>query len=399
MNADDLEPIEWNTDELRRHGFALIDASSVRKLLEPQSRGSSKKTSRGSKRILLADTGERLAKTPDDTDRAILDTLAQFVAYNHLCVERLALESLGPLRDDLDDATKKLLKSLKVTLIPEDRLKAAFDRAVVGVEGFLSASRTKVTDWPEVYNNADKDFFAFVAKECSHAVDVTLANSTESSALRALMYAELQRDAMVPVILGRKRLALLEWHADTVCDLVSDRIAAEAKKTLKDSISVEVPSLQNLILNTAIERGCSWTEAAIEIKDSRNAQDFRQWLYPLQKNLIDGTVGRDPESRRDFEQGIAKLRTVMESWARLGPGEGTKYRTRQIPLKAKVLALPLVIALTLALGGKVDPALAMLVTGIQVGPEVDWKLTIKDPLLGIRRHLEFVESWSNWKAV
>jgi hypothetical protein len=182
---------------------------------------------------------------------------------------------------------------------------------------------------------------------------------------RAHFYLELARALDVPLVIDPVRAMYLKQVVDRAERALGNLVAEKAVEqfataqvdltnTALVSFDIEIPPVPEYVLSVAQARRISLRQATTEVRNSQNAQRFRNWCANVVSLAYDGGL-RAKQQYRKVQQDFS---TVRELWKE-DVGEGVRHQTRSI----KLSDIPLV--------GKLLAATGMA------------EVTIKDPVLTV----------------
>jgi hypothetical protein len=395
--------------DLRPGVHALTDASSISEI----ERTASTLTTRldpASARTVLNDV-DGFALGPS------LSLLERWIVVDHVVADLIAVDSL-------DTSSDSLVRSFRYEPSEYDLLYGGAQLPSHREEAFLSHVRTGISakgrsgqdNWPLLGNMAERLSLSLtlipaeVFKKCSDVLGRTsqaiqtahpdvswrsfgfglekrygevlvefygkasfLARSNVGVE-RTLVYYETAAAAGVPLILHPHRYEEAKAIDLACCDAYASvrellRTAFEDPirsqlESLGQTHTVTVPPLVTQLIQIAGTQQVSIVDAAIEIKDSKNARSFRKWLSDLQQCLAARTIGGGVEALRILDE----LRRVASLWvAHLDVTVGVTHKKREFRLSW----IPRVGALLDLLD----------------------KPTLRDPILNQKGYLNFLSSW------
>lgn len=263
--------------------------------------------------------------------------------------------------------------SLSFTLIPPAVFKRCvelLDRTSIAIK----AAHPEVP-WSEYGFGVEKGYGEFLTEFYDGAASLARSNLGVE---RTLFYYETAAAAGVPLVLHSARYEEAEAIAVACCDAyksVKEVLRTAFEDPLRSQLdslgqthSVALPPLVSKLVEVAGREGISIIEAAVQMKDSKDAREFRRWLAEIQMHLAQGTTGGKVEALRM----LGELRRVASSWITyLDTTVGVTHKRRELQLSW----VP-------RIGG---------LLGLLEKP------TIKDPILNRKGYLTFVSSWFNSK--
>jgi|GEM_PF-3974320 len=280
----------------------------------------------------------------DSSNLTLLNALAQFVAYDHLCVDRRALSSLGLTHlNSLDDDSRSVFsRALKTTDFPVEVVLDLYRGIVQDGEPYWQAFgiKDKNDEW---FIGEDKTYFDLIADEAtrtSRSWPGQFDVSDQHSGMRAYLYAEMAAQARVPAVLHPARIQILE---SVGCQLRADAVQIVEHKMQQDfvlnansqledllqNVRFEMPSVGAYIIAVAKENRISLLEAAVMIHDSKEAQAFRKWLWTLHEAAMSGPATLINSSA------LKELETACRNWATsFDPNVGVYYQIRKVDFSA-----------------------------------------------------------------
>ena len=92
------------------------------------------------------------------------------------------------------------------------------------------------------------------------------------------------------------------------------------------SLDLSIPPVAELVVNYAKQRRCSLHTATLEVRESKNAVEFREWCAKLASLKGRSSFGEQQEM-------VGKLKDICETWKR-SVREEVKYKTRKLAIEA-----------------------------------------------------------------
>jgi len=146
---------------------------------------------------------------------------------------------------------------------------------------------------PREYEH-DEEILSFIEKGIEGDMPLCCTNSLMSLG-RAHYYLELSRELGVPLSADPIRSKYFEILLESIKDPISkgtpeviiayfeNTVFDEVKKQLKNIISLDfsIPAVTELAVNYAKIKKCSLKNAVVEIRNSKNAINFREWCSRL----------------------------------------------------------------------------------------------------------------------
>jgi hypothetical protein len=259
--------------------------------------------------------------------------------------------------------------SLSFTLIPPTIFERCMD--VLGrTSQAIKAAHPEVA-WSEYGFGDDKGYGEFLTDFYGSAAFLARSNFDVE---RTLVYYETAAVAGVPLVLHPSRYE--EAGAiNTACYDAYMSVKEVLRKAFEEPIrsqldslgqtrAAPLPPLISKLVEAAGRDGVSIIEAAVQMKDAKNAREFRKWLAEIQTHLAQGTIGGKVEALRMLEE----LKRVAELWIKhLDATVDVTHKKREL----KLSWVP-------RIGGLL---------------ELLEKPTIRDPILNRKGYLTFVSSW------
>jgi hypothetical protein len=278
-------------------------------------------------------------------------------------VNRVWNDGLGPLMSVAADL------SLSFTVIPSDVFKKCME--VLGRTSNAIKTAGPGVKWHEFGFGPDKEYGEILEKFYGDAACLARSNFGVE---RTLVYYETAAAAGVPLVLHPSRYE--EARAiDKACSDAYIGVKEVLRTAFEDPIrnqldslglthAVAVPPLVSKLIEVAGKEGLSIIEAATQMKDAKNAREFRKWLADIQLHLAEGSTGGKIEALRMLDE----LKRVASLWMTyLDPTVGVTHKRRELRLSW----VP-------RIGGLLDM--------------LD-KPTIRDPILNRKGYLTFISSW------
>ena len=163
---------------------------------------------------------------------------------------------------------------------------------------------------------------------------------SSSSFGRAHFYAELARELQIPLAadphksrylqrtIGRNGANALYNVASEVVrefdEQVNDHLEKESGGLVSHDLAI--PALAEYILGFAQKNQMPLLRAALEIRNSKNAEQFRVWCGRLTAALAEGRSGTQEQQKL-----LKELQKVTEAWSK-DVDEFVKYETRKVAL-------------------------------------------------------------------
>jgi len=157
---------------------------------------------------------------------------------------------------------------------------------------------------------------------------------------RAHFYLELARELGVPlsanpdfsnyfeVLLTKFKGSLLKGKPEEIVAFFEAQVSKAAIDESKGLISLDlsIPPVAELVVNYAKQRRCSLHTATLEVRESKNAVEFREWCAKLASLKGRSSFGEQQEM-------VGKLKDICETWKR-SVREEVKYKTRKLAIEA-----------------------------------------------------------------
>jgi len=129
-------------------------------------------------------------------------------------------------------------------------------------------------------------------------------------------------------LLRLEALRLVEERVDNAMLAKARELVSSAYRT---SLSFEAPPLGNFILNTAQTANLSLIDAMLQIRETREATEFRKWLGQINRLIMKGGRSGLLEATSEIET----VGSMVDSWAKsLSTDEGLKFKRAKIDLEA-----------------------------------------------------------------
>jgi hypothetical protein len=215
------------------------------------------------------------------------------------------------------------------------------------------------------------------------------AKSTEYPGLRVFFYLELSRLIQKSTILHPRKDEMIAQLSDDLKGSVQDMFAKieqkiddiSIKKAIKEILDrwgvakpISSPPLSAYIYRVAEHEEISLLEAALKIRETKEARSFREWFRRLETNLSDGS----PAAQRDAAKTLKELEQLSEKWREdFDPSRETTYTVKSINLgEFKFQTLPVIADI------------GSLLKTLGIG-----KFEIKDLILNPKPYLVFISEW------
>jgi hypothetical protein len=288
-----------------------------------------------------------------DVQRSLL-ILERIICYDYIVLDHLALRAFD--LEAVEDAMgiSGIFRTLKIPV-------AIYESAAEQIKAHRAVLAELDRSDPRAFSSGDKELHdALHGRSDLHAIGFSFANSDET-AERALFYLEVARAFSAPVILSPQKSILVqqlgkqlrgELHTK-ISQAVSEAFAQVVGSVM--SLEVAVPPLWNLIFARAIEAKESVLQAAVNLRKTTFATEYRVLLRTLQAKLASGLLGA-----AETVKALRDIRQLADRWVTTAePRLGLEYTRRSIKLE-KVPGLGWLEAL----GGKSlemkDPALTRI---------------------------------------
>ena len=163
---------------------------------------------------------------------------------------------------------------------------------------------------------------------------------SNSSIGRAHFYAELARELQIPLAadphksrylerrIGRNGATALSDVASEVVrgfdEHVNEKLDEESGGLISHDLAI--PAIAEFILGFAQKYKMPLLQAALEIRNSENAKQFRGWCCSLSTALAEGRSGTQEQQKL-----LKELQKVTEAWSK-DVDELVKYETRKVKL-------------------------------------------------------------------
>jgi hypothetical protein len=309
---------------------------------------------------------------PDEIDilthsRPELSRLREEAFLDHIKC-RLLNDDLAPL------TTVAAGLSLSFTLIPPDVFERCMD--LLGLTSRAIQTAHPEVTWARFGFGPEKEYGEILNKFYGNGAFLARSNFGVE---RTLVYYETAAAAGVPLILHPSRYKEARAIDAACCDAyvaVKEVLRTSFEDPIRSQIAslgqthtIAVPPLVSKLIEVAGREGLSIIEAATQMKDAKNAREFRKWLADIQLHLAQGTLGGKVEALRMLDE----LRRVASLWTTyLDTTVGVTHKRRELQLSWV-------------------PRIGGLLSLLD-------KLTIRDPILNRKGYLTFVSSWFNDKS-
>ncbi len=225
-----------------------------------------------------------------EDDVLAMRALEQFVCFKFLCVER----HLGDLPTAHTDDGRAMLRSVRLTEMSTEQLREVVDSTNEQYAPLREKYGADDRGWPKLFQEGgglEKRFADELFKERYRV----FADTDFDSAYRALLYANVLQGSACPAVLSPGRLELMATLTRFVqpdwLTVATEAVkpAFEKRKAAHALFGTPVPiphiSLGARVMLTAREEGISPVRAAVNLHDSLAGQEFRAWLYQVNKTL------------------------------------------------------------------------------------------------------------------
>jgi hypothetical protein len=315
-------PLSYPLPRNQNGNYALLDCKSLETILNDQN------LKNLIPRTFLA-VNEPIARFLDvkeGYDRAgALSGLANLLFYDQTFVNRPALTRTGLL-------AKLEESSLKEVVSPVEFEKDDYQKVDETLKTFCASADGKDKN---ALSSFEDDFDSYLKDDVDQlaAEQISILERVVSSdgpvLLRALFYFELSRLKSLPVILHRSKrdfAVRFQTYMNRLASAEIERIVEEGQRDMfkGDAFSVEVPSLQLLILNKAQQDGVSPIEAALRIHRTQSCKDFRALVRKLQVAILN-------RERAEIARITNAVKKNIDPWVEsLDRLEGLRHVTRNI---------------------------------------------------------------------
>lgn len=364
----DISQIDF--DELSsQKNFAFTDVTSVSALISNMEF----LTTAIDNVALYSKMRNKLKKSP--TIQNAMAIMERLIAYESVVIDEVGAKSLtGELPDEI--------LHLEMTSIPNH----IYESAGSIVHSILDDQIYKIIAKNISRYGETDDYIHYIDRlhEITTTSISTIADTGPPTLPRALFYLVLSDSCNAPIFLSPSKDNLLTYvsgmcTSDLLKDIEeeTDRLLLNEVKDLSKS-GISLPPLAEHIFETARKKKISIMKALIDIRDSKDAKEFRNWLHDIQVNL---TAGTRPGIVKAEKQ-IVKLQKKVQKWADnmdIGLDVTHKYT---------------------AFGVGICTDFLKKITGIDIKlPSISFK--VKDPVLNPPRHFKFIASWyksslNNW---
>lgn len=294
--------------------------------------------------------------------RHLFDILERLIVYEFLAVDKAAA----------DGQSAYFLPSelIRMTTIPE---------AVYQATGEVLKAAVRSGSWAQQQAGREPHRISEDERYLDRlqAFDPTQFAYSNESAARALLYLELSHRANVPLVLHPRKRAWFKVISQALeqdaLALVHKLVDGAAKAMVSDQLTeflvsstVMLPPLAEYLLRIAEQRRVSIAAAIEDVRASPEARSFRDWLWQIQKQLIEG----DRPNLIAAARMLREVEEVTKEWTKsLDVRCGVKYERRQFSLES----IP-VIGPVFKLADRRT-------------------IAIKDPILNRKRYLVFISDW------
>ncbi len=191
---------------------------------------------------------------------------------------------------------------------------------------------------------------------------------TLAGLLNAPLFLSPSKDQLLDQLAERQRTILIDC-LQMVQD-ESDKILLESMHELVSS-ELLLPRLEEFIFLTARREKISLIQAMIEVKNTRNATVFRQWLHSIHRCLAEATAKGALEAKRQF----VELQNAVKGWVseegEIDIGRGVTHERTKLPIGIATDMLKEHFGVTIPLP----------------------TFVVKDPILNQKRQFSFIASW------
>jgi hypothetical protein len=206
----------------------------------------------------------------------------------------------------------------------------------------------------------------------------SILTDSNNSPARALFYLELAGRAGVPLLLSPQKDRWVTTGREKVRqfahELVVSKVETQLQARIDDQItglfsrtvSVPLAPVSRMILRRATDERKSLLDVAIEIRESREAKTFRNWLVELNKALASGYEAGLVKAHAELK----KLESLVDAWLKVGDvKQGIEYEPRSVNI------------------GEI-PVIGWIVkmAGIRA-------ISVNDPILNPNRVYRFISQW------
>src|ERR1041384_2680417 len=324
---------------------------------------------------------------------AMLDgsSFGLFIDYNEFLTERLSSNIAVAIRSGLNENPSRrferyalqILSGLVVYdfLIVDSRILQAFSNETLAkfggvvkplqIPGEIHQSATQIThdfvsalprsnlDWlksDDYWDGAAKSYhdtlFREYMEKAEHRLSSALLANSTYSAPRVFYSSEIARSLRVPLFLHPLKESLIERMRGDLNDVVTASFSdveraidqhyaksvENALASLNQSISVATPPLTAYIFRTAEAKNLSLLEAALAMRETKEAVEFRKWLSKVQRKLM----ADDTATRAIAAKDLNDLLKLVEDWGEHSdPRRGSTHQVRTFkPGELKFSGIP-----------------------------------------------------------
>lgn len=353
----DIRNIDFNELSSQKN-FAFIDVSSVMTLVK----NFDLLTENIKNEVVYSHIQKKLIQQPDI--QVAMKIMERLVAYESIVIDRVGAESINGI-------LPSEVLNFEITSIPTQIYEKAgsISHKILSNKIYMEIEKGVLE-----HGNTDEYIkYLDLLNEITTGIS-TIAN-TNQTIPRAIFYLVLSEFCKAPLFLSPAKDDLLKYVSEMcTSDLLKD-IEDTVDKTLLGEVldlsktGISLPPLAEHIFKTAYKKKISIVQAMADIRESKDAKKFREWLHGIHVNLIDGTRPGLIEA----EKMIGNLRETVQKWAEnmdIGLDVTHKYTPFGVGICTDVLEK----------------------IGIYIEiPSISFE--IKDPILNKHRHFKFIASW------
>ena len=231
--------------------------------------------------------------------------MERFIAYGSIVIDEVGAKSLiGELPDEI--------LHLEMTSIPNH----IYESASHIVHSILTNQIYNIIEENISKYGMTDDYKQYIDNLYEITSISTIAD-TGPTLPRALFYLVLSDSCNAPLFLSPSKDILLTYVSGMcMSDLLKDIEEETDKLLLNEAIDlsksgISLPPLSEYIFETASKKKTSILNAMIDIRDSRDAKEFRHWLHEVQVNLTAGTRPGIVKAKTQLN----KLQDTVNNWA------------------------------------------------------------------------------------
>ncbi|MGK7950267.1 MAG: hypothetical protein AB4368_16165 [Xenococcaceae cyanobacterium] len=156
-------------------------------------------------------------------------------------------------------------------------------------------------------------------------IPANIAESRNDNALmRAIFYLEVGRITNAPLGMSSSKTEVLNELEQVCKNTLHESIVRLTSEPLKEKwnnllskgesvvLRLNSPPIIAMILQKSLFEKKSLVESAYEIRDSREAKEYRKWLHELHQKQLNSSMSGN---RNQYYQELEKLKGVAEEWS------------------------------------------------------------------------------------